>query len=1095
MFIDRSTPSQERPPRLVSALAIALALLSGAHRTAAEPEPANRQTIARALIEQFTDQHGPVGPSWDLLIATPPDPIDTPLSREFDLFVGALRRGLEDLGFVLDRHRFPWRLEERPQADSGHPREPGLLLFRRSGDSGTEVMAVLLVGETATRGIHDGALAAALDLAEEVIVARGDPATVANRRIKLLAPFFSGSRHALLASLEGWVGRAAKRAGTRFELISGTATNPDNPSTLEGHPGLELEYRSAATDDWTVYNGLLTFLADRLGIEEDSDPEEHQIALLVESSTYGGYFARFDRSRPLILPFPMHISQLRSELDKEREKRREQEAAAERDGAALLLGDPRRSPASLPVFAPVQTSRTQELALAAIVRTLTRNKVQAVGIIASDTRDKLFLADAVRRHARDVRLFTLESDLLLAHPDYREGSRGMIVASSHSLRIPDPGVPAEGPSEHAEIQFASEHAHGVFLAARALVAGTADDLRHDVWISVVGNGGLWPLERLGAAGGDDSWPVTRGWPVLFATASAIALLLLGYVGWTIRREAKKLDRATGTRGWRGWLLPRGLGATARSAYRMQHFYLGLLPMVAAGPHFLMALPLLHSAGYGRAVATAFVVLLDGAILALLASLWIRTVADSGHRARGAAGETGAVPLKSRLWIFFPATFTTLLAGLLVWAELWLAAAPLDSLAPFFLERSVAISSGVSPMLPVNLVFAVPLLWLLSSLSRHRALETVAAAARRRRDTGTLDASGGRNPLGLDLNQLLDRVRQTIDPTGAVAPLRTTVILTALGLGPFLYLVFYYQQPDWRAVRGVETWELDRFVTFAFLIAVLLVLGALVRFATGWWLALKPLTDGLKNLRFDRRSLQGRPAWWQDNGARVPDMISASPSVTGPMRASIFRRMKSGLEALEPESSGTTQSILRRILESYDDPRPEDLVQAWEDVVDLLERRGTERQVSVPESEASPPSEAPLLRRARSFFAIETAFFVAKAVSQLRQLLVFAILGLVLLLLTVSIYPFEPQRVLFLYVWSLIAASGAVAITILFEMERDAVISWISGTEERKVSWDRAFVARFASYAGLPILALLAGQFPQIRDALFQWIEPLTQLFL
>ena len=67
--------------------------------------------------------------------------------------------------------------------------------------------------------------------------------------------------------------------------------------------------------------------------------------------------------------------------------------------------------------------------------------------------------------------------------------------------------------------------------------------------------------------------------------------------------------------------------------------------------------------------------------------------------------------------------------------------------------------------------------------------------------------------------------------------------------------------------------------------------------------------------------------------------------------------------------------------------------------------------------------------------------------------------------------------------------------ILFEMERDAVISWISGTEERKVSWDRAFVARFASYAGLPILALLAGQFPQIRDALFQWIEPLTQLFL
>ncbi len=63
------------------------------------------------------------------------------------------------------------------------------------------------------------------------------------------------------------------------------------------------------------------------------------------------------------------------------------------------------------------------------------------------------------------------------------------------------------------------------------------------------------------------------------------------------------------------------------------------------------------------------------------------------------------------------------------------------------------------------------------------------------------------------------------------------------------------------------------------------------------------------------------------------------------------------------------------------------------------------------------------------------------------------------------------------------------------MERDAVISWISGTTESEVSWDRAFVARFVSYAGLPILALLAGQFPQIRDALFKWVEPLTKLFL
>ncbi|MEM7583542.1 MAG: hypothetical protein AAF560_09205, partial [Acidobacteriota bacterium] len=94
------------------------------------------------------------------LIATVPDTLDSQFSRELDLTVGALRRGLEALGYVMDRHALPWSLEGSPSKHHRH--QPGLLFFRRSEAASFRTLAVFLVGESPTSGTHDGALQQAL---------------------------------------------------------------------------------------------------------------------------------------------------------------------------------------------------------------------------------------------------------------------------------------------------------------------------------------------------------------------------------------------------------------------------------------------------------------------------------------------------------------------------------------------------------------------------------------------------------------------------------------------------------------------------------------------------------------------------------------------------------------------------------------------------------------------------------------------------------------------------------------------------------------------------------------------------------------------
>jgi hypothetical protein len=63
---------------------------------------------------------------------------------------------------------------------------------------------------------------------------------------------------------------------------------------------------------------------------------------------------------------------------------------------------------------------------------------------------------------------------------------------------------------------------------------------------------------------------------------------------------------------------------------------------------------------------------------------------------------------------------------------------------------------------------------------------------------------------------------------------------------------------------------------------------------------------------------------------------------------------------------------------------------------------------------------------------------------------------------------------------------------LVAMERNAVLSYVSGSKPGKVTWDASFVLHLVLFVGLPVAALVAAYFPEIGGPIFESIQPLVR---
>ena len=494
---------------------------------------ADSRTLKKTL-EKLDSVHVPVS----TLVVTVPDPVDSILDYAFDRTLDSVQRALRVNDYLLDRYSLPW-LDGPPQGGTAgagrrvlRERSPGVMVFRRVDPperTGEEpcarLLVVYLVTETPISGLQRNPLSLALDEAWtiEEHAAGGDPDPV---RIPLLGPFFSGSSHSLRLTLESW---AREERPAKVEIVSGSATLAENSRLLEfaiPEKRFHSTFRATVISDEAVKERLYRYL-DELHVDF------RYLAVLTESNTaYGrgsvsgspGSRAAGGPSPPkpplepgVTIVFPMHISQLRAAYERDKLLQPLGDAKGAAAGPKTLdlsLDETGRRRDAIPSLSDL-SSASNELSLAGIFATLSRLRIQYVGIVATDVRDKLFLARQIALNCPGVTLFTLDSDLLLTHPKYIPFLRGTLVASTYPLYnrnqvwTPD-GTPKEF------FQFPSGPAEGVFNATLVLV-GRDDALveygppfpqlpgddgkerpqdRPALWLSVVGNASAWPLAAL-----------------------------------------------------------------------------------------------------------------------------------------------------------------------------------------------------------------------------------------------------------------------------------------------------------------------------------------------------------------------------------------------------------------------------------------------------------------------------------------------------------------------------------------------------------------------------------------------------------------------
>src|SRR5262249_10209976 len=124
-------------------------------------------------------------------------------------------------------------------------------------------------------------------------------------------------------------------------------------------------------------------------------------------------------------------------------------------------------------------------------------------------------------------------------------------------------------------------------------------------------------------------------------------------------------------------------------------------------------------------------------------------------------------------------------------------------------------------------------------------------------------------------------------------------------------------------------------------------------------------------------------------------------------------------------------------------------------------------------------------------AMQTGPFLCQFFIHLRNLINSLVVAPVLLLLAGHSDPFQPQRVARVFRLTLLAAAGAQTLAVFVQMERDEVLSHISGTTPNRVTFDTAFLGNVLTYVA-PAAVIFLAQFGDVTNMIFGWFEPVVR---
>jgi hypothetical protein len=959
--------------------------------------------------------------------------------------------------YLLDRVWLPW-LGAGPGAAKPAPSAPGVLLFRGTDPRSLEV--VFLVPETSKMGIQKDTFREALELIAGLQDAAIEP------RVAILGPSFSGSVESIRLALADW--RQSRGDLLSFRAASGSATADGlEPVFAE----MQVGFCRASLPDSVLQVKAFQFLKQKMGWKL------RHVGLLVEDDTqYGQSFVN-PKSTPVggkalgsqlvLFTFPSHLADLRTAWEDEQKTAPAAEAnplPVARRALGLDLSGREQELNLVPTFSSTTTS-INDLLFANLLQTIAREGIRYVGIVSTDPMDKLFLAEKLRQLAPDVVLFTFDNNLLYAHPDHAVELDGMLVLGSYPLFTEGaPGFPALAETrkrfdgEHWQFsgerrQFGSEYQQGVFEAARYLLGATPMP-EPQAWIAAVGNGSLWPLAQL---------PVTQAElnGAHFCGQEPGAAQAAG-AGGTLRDEFDGKDDLQ-------ILLVAGLFCLLASALRRA----ALLEEIPGAPLDPDDRRPTHDVRGNRAllaVGTGLLAAATGVLLAVATSpLWSHRWSEALHLSlRPAQWIYLSVLVAAWGWLVVAvpravhggrpglrhlAAWTAggVAAFALLVLAVWLCV-PGDQTQLFYL-RARALSSGLSPLVPLGAVGGAIYFWIWSELKRRRLLVRLASDC-------PLESLG--DPAVKGYTPMLRALRQLLT--------RTWPRRLAGETPPWILPVIAFVPPAlllWGTVQPIgEARPFGRLFILLVLAAYALSALSFYRFVRLWW-ETRRLLQRLDNaspavagaFQAIAEELDWRPI--KSFGWRIPPFRSLMLSV---------QKLRQLADAGKVTLAGGPESLEQALQGMFDGERNEGSVEEIENRLEL------ERILAQACVDLRPAAGDPEVKK---FLALRVAAYLRFVFAHLRSCLIAALTSGLLALIAVTTYAFEPKHFVSLGGWLALAVAVALTLWIFFQMDRNPTLSRIGGTPVGKVTFDPAFVTKLVTYAGIPILGLIATQFPEV----------------
>lgn len=423
---------------------------------------------------------------------------------------------------------------------------------------------------------------------------------------------------------------------------------------------------------------------------------------------------------------------------------------------------------------------------------------------------------------------------------------------------------------------------------------------------------------------------------------------------------------------------------------------------------------------------------------------------------------------------------------------------------FFFVRATDLTSGVSPLLPILLLGAAAFLCAFCSLRRWNLLERI-----HRPKSWELGLSDDKLPvthsfLGFEpwneagagnpppnsfigFREMEKRVTHSLSCFSFDLP--AWPLLCLIVLVPTLYVMSY------RFIPTLEGPGFDLLFRLAFTLVSLVMTLTFLRFVASW-IELRRLLRRLSchPLLAD---LVGKEGGGFDSLPRI-NVMSPAPNYTSltlsaqhairlcrtpgaennPAIITDVKKIEENLHALLEAKSRDDWPAVARI-------RSE--MQARFSALSEQVARKLESGWGLSETPAPPPSSE-WTKPAEIFLAGRILAFLHYVLAHLQNLVIFVNAGMLLLLLTVTSYPFQPHDLLLLFGWLLILSVVATTIFIFVQMDRDKVLSLFSGGVPGQLNWNRDFIMRIAIHGVLPILALLSVQFPEALQQILSWLR-------